>query len=220
MKAPRVYVSEGAFLQLLVSSVELYPNNGLEVKQKREEKDGEAFGYVFGSRTMQQKRAVYRVDFVVPCQRVRRRSYLSVEPCSVAEARVLSVLSPFPGLDLLGTFHSHLYTNEELFEIPGSVEPSKGDHQSWRSWWDDQRKGRIGLELIVGLKELKRRGRRQTQAKENCVTGRWEKFAYAIGAWYTTKKRADSTKQALLRPAHWLICPAAFGFTREDLRDD
>ena len=79
-EAPRVYVSENAFLQLLVSSVELYPTEGSDAQ-----KDGEAFGYLFGYQATQNKRPVYRVDFVVPCQRVTRRTHSQVQPCSVAE---------------------------------------------------------------------------------------------------------------------------------------
>jgi hypothetical protein len=221
MKAPRIYVSEAAFLQLLVSSVELYPGNNSRAIKKSDEKDGETYGYVFGSRITQQSRSVYRVEFVVPCQRVRGRSCTSVQPSEEAEGRILSVLSPFPGLDLLGTFHSHLYTNEEQFKIPDSVAPSSEDHTSWKAWWDDERKGLIGLELIVGLKKLNRRGTQPTHAMDNCIEGRWERFAYAIGGWYTTKKQAASPNDDnILRPAHWIMCPTAFGFTREDLRDD
>lgn len=222
MAAPRVYVSETAFLQLLVSSVELYSNRDQsDYEEELDDRDGESFGYLFGTRTSQKDPQVYRIDFVVPCQRVLHRDNESVQPSPVAEKRILSVLTPFPCLDLLGTFHSHLYETGEEFKIPDSVSPSPKDHKSWTRWWNDDRKGRIGFELIFGLQELKKRGWKPTEAKVNCIEGRWKRYAYAMGAWYIRKPLPFAKKKKpLLQPVHWLMCPTTFGFTREDLRND
>ena len=220
MDAPKVYVSEVAFLQLLVSSVEIYSSKRCKGRRIRERKDGEAFGYVFGSFLNQKERPLIRVEFLVPCQRVQYRSHTSVEPCSVAEERILSVLSPFPGLELLGTFHSHLYYDGDDFRTTNSVKPSQKDNRSWKDWWDDQKHIPLGLELIIGIQELQRRGWAQTQTKGNCIEGIWEKIKYAIGAWYTTQELSDSTNKDILKPVHWLICPTAFGITREDIREE
>lgn len=217
MPIPSVYISEHAFLQLLVSCAELYPDD--REKSRRTRDVGECFGYIFGTQAMQGSRPVCRVEFVVPCQRVSRRSRDSVTPNKNAEERIMSILDPFPGLDLLGAFHSHLAgSGRETLSIQDMVLPSEEDDDSWAHWWDDSRKGDMALELIVGLKELRINGSKATTQNVNCLEGRWGRFAYAVGAWFATRKRAASNPEVILQPVHWLMCPAAFGFTRDDFK--
>lgn len=221
--APIVSITENAFLQLLVSGVELYPDPRRRMPRPKPPKNtnddpGECYGYLFGTQAMQGRRPVLRIEFVVPCQRVERRDHTEVMPSTRSEERIMTVLAPFPGLDLLGTFHSHIVKRYGKLEIPESVVPSKPDHDSWRSWWDDERKGDTALELILGVKEMKRRGAKPPTQDENCIEGRWERYAYALGVWFADRSWVDAKDDELLQPVHWLMCPTAFGITQEDFR--
>ncbi len=214
MSEPIAFVSNQAWLQMLVAAVEVFPQKGI-----RKRGDGETFGYLFGSRTTQRGATVHKVEFAVPCQRVRKRTMDGLHICDVAEARIQSLLTPYPGLDLLGTFHSHPWLRTEEVDYRDWVEPSDADHSSWRGWWNGERDSDEAIELILGLYELQKRLKKlpQQEEKAHTLVGWWDRFKYGLGAYYATRESATSTDPEVLRPVGNLVCPLAWGVTNYEM---
>lgn len=83
-----VYVSEVAFLSILLSSIEAYKK--------------ECYGLVLGYRTDTQ----FRVEYAVPYQ-TAERGHTRVTPHGIRDRRVRTCISQLSSYEQLGTYHSH-----------------------------------------------------------------------------------------------------------------
>lgn len=90
----RIFLSDRAFLSLLLSSVEVYKL--------------ECLGILLGFRT---KRLIV-VEYAIPYQTAKRK-FCEVTPNWKKELKVTSVLPELVHMQILGTFHSHPQFGEE-----------------------------------------------------------------------------------------------------------
>src|SRR6185503_3251293 len=83
-----VYISETAFLSIVLSSVEAYKK--------------ECYGLILGYRTDKQ----WRVEYAVPYQ-TAERGHKTVTPHGLRDRRVRNCLAQLSSYEQLGTYHSH-----------------------------------------------------------------------------------------------------------------
>lgn len=104
----RVYLSDKAFIGMVISAIEAFRK--------------ETLGAVFGFRTLNNE---IIVEYAIPYQSAERK-YVEVTANWRRESKILEILPKITHLDHVGYFHSHT----EYRKIKPSVSLSEGDQES------------------------------------------------------------------------------------------
>ena len=123
-----IFISEKAFISLILSSVEVYKN--------------ECIGSLYGHEGEER----FTVEFAIPYQTAKRKP-TEVEPIYHRESRVLDLLDDISPLDHVGYFHSHCQRGDvnasEILSGPDKESMSPGqieiivtlnDSKRWIPW--------------------------------------------------------------------------------------
>lgn len=214
-----VYLENNAFLSLFIASIEKFPSTLLprsERLKNDQRLEGESYGVLFGQRLARNSGAfVYNVTMAVPMQVVRSVDSGSVSISQKHFDRIKNVLTMFPSLTMLGSYHSHPWGTED-FKTQYCTKPSGddgcggGDTAVFRSEADLL--GFNSVHIILGVAKL---AKLQSGVTPSCKKS-W--ISSYFGHWkYKAQAFCFDINDNRLKTVHNFVCPVASGVQNFDL---
>lgn len=204
-----IYLSDSAFISILVAAIESFPSK-YEGKRKprKSNSEGEVFGLLFGQKTVQNDQQIFHVNIATPMQIVAERRESSIQPSEHHLERIRSIIEPFPMYQFLGTFHSHPNRKNE-YKGQLSANYSETDKES--TIYDAKAIGNDIIEMIIALTYLSKTVKKLAEHNWWNIENYCGNYKYTLAGYVTDKEREE-----LLRIDN-LLCPFASGLGNYDL---
>lgn len=209
------YISENAFMNMLVSSIESFPTEylsaepGEKVDGRLQKQEGEIYGLLFGQKINKGDGSiVYNVSLAIPMHVFKKKTTGSVDISIPHFDRIKTVVETYPMYQFLGTFHSHPYPKNEW------------GARSWQftkdadmpcALYDADQIGENVLMVILAITHLKRNEKGPPVSGWTTISNYCGRFKYVLTAYVTdiNKRSLDSIDN--------ILCPSCAGIGNQDL---